>query len=108
MHALEITTFLDDRISELTKERLPEEPSYPSGQTQYASFMMSRNEGMTVHDKSPDKDKWETHSRPNGGWDEPKTKPDRPANGNKNGCVPSGCETLTSRNETNPRDLPET
>jgi hypothetical protein len=108
MHALEITTFLDERISELTKERLPEEPNYPSGQTQYASFMMSRNEGMSVQDKSPDKEKWETYSRPNGSWDGPKTKSDRPANGTKNGCVPPTCETLTSRNETNPRDLPET
>jgi hypothetical protein len=54
MHAVDITNYLDERISELVKNRLPEEPVYPSGESQYASFMIPRDE-MSLNDKSPEK-----------------------------------------------------
>jgi hypothetical protein len=44
MHAVEIIALLDERITELAKSRLPEEPAYPSGDAQYASFMVSHEE----------------------------------------------------------------
>jgi hypothetical protein len=50
MHAVEITLFLDERISELARNRLPDEPGYPSGDSQYASFMISSDE-MNSGDK---------------------------------------------------------
>jgi hypothetical protein len=59
MHALEITNYLDERISELAKNRLPEEPVYPSGDSQYASFMMPLDE-TNMNGKATDK--WSTHS----------------------------------------------
>lgn len=62
MHAGEITNYLDERISELAKSRLPDEPLYPFGQSQYASFMMPRDE-MSSHDKGTEK--W-SGSRTNG------------------------------------------
>jgi hypothetical protein len=105
MHALEITTFLDERISELTNDRLPEEPSYPSGQTQYASFMMPRDEAMNLNDKSPDK--WAAYSRSNGSWADPRTTQDRPAKGTKNAYVVLISETLISRSEASQRHPPE-
>ena len=99
MHPLDITSFLDERISELTNDHLPEEPNYPSGQTQYASFMMPRDHTMSLNGKSSDK--WPANSPLNGGWDDPKAPPD---NGTKDGCVAALTQTLTSRSETNHRD----
>lgn len=87
MQVVEITNFLDQRISELAKNRLPEEPAYPSGNTQYASFMMPRDE-MGAHDK--DNDKWASHTsqrpsstyRSNGNWsDDGKATSDKNVNG---------------------------
>lgn len=77
MHAVEITNFLDERISELAKNQLPEEPGYPSGDSQYASFMMPRDE-MNINEKSPEK--WSSYNRSNGSWDDHKTKQDRLSN----------------------------
>ena len=74
MHSVEITNFLDDKISELAKNRLPDEPRLPSGQTQYASFMMPSDE-MGFNDKSPEK--WASYNRTNGNWDDHKTKQDK-------------------------------
>jgi hypothetical protein len=39
MQALEIASYLDERISELAKTRLPGHPTLPVGEFQYASFM---------------------------------------------------------------------
>lgn len=50
MHAVEITLFLDERITELARNRLPDEPGYPSGDSQYASFMISSDD-MNSSDK---------------------------------------------------------
>jgi hypothetical protein len=44
MHAVEITTFLDERIQELARNRLPDEPQYPAGESQYASFLIGPDE----------------------------------------------------------------
>ena len=75
MQALEITCYLDERISELAKCRLPEHPVYPLGDTHYASFMTSREE-MDMNGKGAEK--WSTsssHSHVNGNFsDEHKTK----------------------------------
>jgi hypothetical protein len=59
MHVGEITTFLDQTISDLARNRLPEEPVYPAGNSQYASFMMPQDE-MDLNDK--DHDKWAGYS----------------------------------------------
>jgi hypothetical protein len=82
MHTVEITNLLDEKISELIKNRLPEEPGYPSGESQYASFMMPRDE-MNSHDKSP---KWSSYSRSNGSYeaDNHKSKHDKGGNSSKN------------------------
>ena len=48
----EITNYLDDKISELAKNRLPDEPGYPSGETQYASFIMPKDEMNAVETKT--------------------------------------------------------
>ena len=83
MHALEITSLLDDRISELAKNRLPDEPGYPSGNSHYASFMMPRDE-MNINEKSPEK----YSGRSNGNWtDDHKTKNERLGENSKNGFV---------------------
>lgn len=81
MHAVEITNFLDEKISELIKDRLPEEPGYPSGESQYASFIMPRDE-MNHHDKSP---KWSTNGRSNGSYEgaDHKSKHDRAGSSSK-------------------------
>jgi len=81
MRAVEITNFLDEKISELIKNRLPEEPGYPSGESQYASFIMPRDE-MNSNDKSP---KWSSYSRPNGSYeaDDHKLKHDKGGNSSK-------------------------
>jgi len=81
MHAVEITNLLDEKISELIKNRLPEEPGYPSGESQYASFMMPRDE-MNSHDKSPKA----SYSRSNGSYeaDDHKSKHDKGGNSSKN------------------------
>jgi hypothetical protein len=80
MHAVEITDLLDERISELVRDRLPDEPVFPSGESRYATFMMPRDE-MNVNEKSPS-------SRLNGNWtDDHKTKQDRPGSSSKNGFV---------------------
>ena len=85
MHPVEITNFLDERISELAKNRLPEEPGYRWGNSEYASFMMPRDD-MSINEKSPDK--WSNYTRStNGNWDDQKTKQDRLANA-RNGSVP--------------------
>ena len=39
----EITNYLDEKISELAKSRLPEAPEYRFGNSHYASFMMPRD-----------------------------------------------------------------
>src|SRR5579862_2803697 len=87
MHVVEITDFLDQRISDLAKSRLPEGPVYPSGNSQYASFMMPRDE-MNTHDKESDKrSKHETQQSPsgarsNGNWsDDGKPASERKVNG---------------------------
>jgi len=69
MHLGEITNFLDQRISELAKNRLPEEPVYPAGNSQYASFIMPKDE-MDLHDKETDKQtkRSSSASRSNGNW----------------------------------------
>jgi hypothetical protein len=72
MHAVEITSFLDERISELVKNRFPEEPQYPSGESQYASFIMPRDEMINLNDKSPEK--YSSYSRSNGDLENHKTK----------------------------------
>ena len=51
MHPAEITNYLDDAISELAKNRLPDEPGYPSGEIQYASFMMRKEDEMNSQDR---------------------------------------------------------
>ena len=80
MHAVEITSLLDERISELVKNRLPDEPVFPSGESRYATFMMPRDE-MNISEKSPS-------SRSSGNWtDDPKAKPDRSGSGSRNGFV---------------------
>lgn len=80
MHAVDITNCLDERISELIKNKLPEEPVYPSGQTQYASFMMPRDE-MNINEKSPEKSAISS-SRSNGNrWEDDEKL--------KNGQVPN-------------------
>ena len=80
MHAVEITDLLDERISELVRDRLPDEPVFPSGESRYATFMMPRDE-MSMNEKSPS-------SRSNGNWtDDHKTKQDRPDSSSKNGFV---------------------
>lgn len=83
MHAVEITNFLDEKISELIKNRLPEEPGYPSGESQYASFIMPRDE-MNSNDKSP---KWSSYGgRSNGSYegDDHKSKHDKGGSSSKN------------------------
>jgi len=82
MHAVEITNFLDEKISELINNRLPEEPRYPSGESQYASFIMPRDE-MNSNDKSP---KWSSYGRSNGSYegDDHKSKHDKGGNSSKN------------------------
>jgi len=50
----EITNYLDEKISDLAKNRLPEAPEYPFGNSQYASFMTPRD-GTTEGDV----DRWE-------------------------------------------------
>jgi hypothetical protein len=78
MRAVEITDLLDERISELVRDRLPDEPLFPSGESRYATFMMPRDE-MNMSEKSPS-------SRSNGNWtDDHKTKQDRPGSSSRNG-----------------------
>jgi hypothetical protein len=48
MQAVEITAFLDGRISDLVKSRLPDQPAYPFGDPQYASFMPREDMSMSV------------------------------------------------------------
>jgi hypothetical protein len=70
MHPAEITNLLDDVISELAKNRLPDEPGYPSGETQYASFMTPKDE-MNSQDRKAGEDKlgrYKSSERVNGGW----------------------------------------
>ena len=74
MHAAEITTLLDEKISQLARNQLPEGPEYPLGDSQYASFMMPRDE-MSSHDKGTEK--WSS-SRTNGSFsDDHKLKNDK-------------------------------
>ena len=79
---MEITNFLDEKISELIKNRLPEEPGYPSGESQYVSFIMPRDE-MNSNDKSP---KWSNYGRSNGSFDgdDHRSKENRSGNSSKN------------------------
>ena len=66
MHPVEITTYLDDQISALVTSRLPEEPGYPAGDAQYASFMISSDE-MNVNGKNHEKTV-SSGGRSNGNW----------------------------------------
>lgn len=80
MHAVEITDILDEKISELVRDRLPDEPVFPSGESRYATFMMPRDE-IHMSEKSPS-------NRSNGNWtDDHKTKQDRPGSSSRNGFV---------------------
>ena len=83
MRTVEITNLLDERISELARNRLPDEPIFPSGESRYATFMMPRDE-MNMSEKSPDK--WSVRS--NGNWmEDHKTKQDRPGSSSRNGFI---------------------
>jgi hypothetical protein len=66
----EITNYLDDKISELAKNRLPDEPGYPSGETQYASFLMPRDEMNALESKAGGNRlaSYKSNERINGGW----------------------------------------
>jgi hypothetical protein len=66
MHAVEIASFLDQRISELAKNRLPQEPAYPGGDLQYASFMMPRDEMMNNILEKDNDPSVHSSSNPNG------------------------------------------
>jgi hypothetical protein len=66
MHAVEITNYLDERITELAKNRLPQEPGYPSGDSQYASFMMAGDEMNKFEKKSEKASGRSTHQSSNG------------------------------------------
>jgi len=71
MHPAEITNILDDAISELAKNRLPDEPGYPSGETQYASFMTPKDEMNSSQDRKGGEDKlgkYKSSERVNGAW----------------------------------------
>jgi hypothetical protein len=57
MQTAEITSFLDDRISDLAKTRLAKEPVLPGGHFHYASFMIPHEE--IVQDKMLQRDGWE-------------------------------------------------
>ena len=98
MHAVEITSFLDERISELAKNRLPEEPGYPSGEPHYASFMMPRDE-MIMSDKDPEKLSSANH-RSNGhpsseNWSDDRKPQYDGLGGSKNGYPPTVGMRLT-------------
>lgn len=66
----EITNYLDNKISELAKSRLPDEPGYPSGETQYASFIMPKDEMNSLNTKAGDNKlaSYKSNERINGGW----------------------------------------
>jgi hypothetical protein len=66
----EITNYLDNKISELAKSRLPDEPGYPSGETQYASFIIPKDEMNTQETKAGDNKlaSYKSSERINGGW----------------------------------------
>lgn len=80
MHAVEITNYLDERITELARNRLPDEPGYPSGDSQYASFMMAGddiNKFEKKSDKNPGNSNYQTPNgyRNSGDWsDESKSQ----------------------------------
>ena len=69
MQAIEITKFLDERISDLAKNRLPDAPIYPSGDSRYASFMTSHDE-INMSAKSPERYS-SYHDRSNGSHGHP-------------------------------------
>jgi hypothetical protein len=91
MRAVEITNLLDEKISELAKNRLPGEPGYPSGDAQYASFMMPRDE-VNTNGKSPEK--WSSYNRSNG--DDRKTKYDKPGHSRQRCVSPIVRELIVS------------
>jgi hypothetical protein len=66
----EITNYLDDKISELAKSRLPDEPGYPSGETQYASFIMPKDEMNALETKAGGNKpaSYKSNERSNVGW----------------------------------------
>jgi hypothetical protein len=67
MLAVEITNYLDERITELAKNRLPQEPGYPSGDSQYASFMIAGDE-MNKFEKNSEKALGRTTHRSSNGY----------------------------------------
>lgn len=72
MHPAEITNYLDDAISELAKHKLPDEPGYPSGESQYASFMIPKEEMNSIQDRKLGNENklgsYRSNERLNGGW----------------------------------------
>lgn len=67
MHAVEITNYLDERITELARNRLPDEPGYPSGDSQYASFMTAGDD-MNKFEKNSEKSRDNSSYRSSNGY----------------------------------------
>jgi hypothetical protein len=85
---VEITNYLDERITELAKNRLPQEPGYPSGDSQYASFMMAGDEMNKFEKRSGKTSGRSTHRssngyRNNGSWSDESRSQDKQDNHKK-------------------------
>ena len=86
MRAVQITTLLDERISELARNKLPEQPGYPAGDAQYASFMMSLDERNGNGDKDRELSKSDVRGM-NRLWnDDPRGRIDTERNGSSKRC----------------------